>query len=48
LTDVTLGANWYLNPYLRVTANYVRAFLTPRNGPRGATDFYGVRIGYEF
>ncbi len=48
VTDLTLGVNWYLNAYLRMTANYVRAFQTPRTGPRGTADFYGLRIGYEF
>lgn len=48
MTDLTIGVNWYLNPYLRMTANYIRAFQYPANGPSGAADFVGLRMGYEF
>jgi phosphate-selective porin OprO/OprP len=48
LTDLTFGVNWYLSPYVRMTANYVRAFLTPADGRSGAADFLGIRMGYEF
>lgn len=48
LTDLTAGVNWYLNPYLRVTANYIRAFQTTRTGRDGTADFYGVRVGFDF
>ncbi|MDY3554297.1 porin [Gemmata sp. JC717] len=48
LTDLTAGLNWYLNPYLRITANYIRAFQTTRTGRHGAADLYGVRVGFDF
>lgn len=48
LTDVTVGLNWYLNPYLRVTANYIHAFQTTRAGRDGSADFYGLRLGFDF
>lgn len=48
LTDFTFGINWYLNPYARVTANYIRAFQSPADGPAGIADQFGLRVGYEF
>jgi phosphate-selective porin OprO/OprP len=48
LTDMTLAVNWYLNQYTRISTNWVRAFLrNPKHGP-SATDFFGVRVGFEF
>jgi phosphate-selective porin OprO/OprP len=48
LTDFTVGLNWYLNPYLRVTSNYVHAFLdSPTNGVSG-TDIFGMRMQFEY
>jgi phosphate-selective porin OprO and OprP len=48
LTDLTIGLNWYLNPHLRVTTNYVHAFLdNPQKGHSG-TDIYAMRVGFEF
>ncbi|MGL6094833.1 MAG: porin, partial [Fimbriiglobus sp.] len=48
LTDLTVGVNWYLNPFLRVTANYIRAFLAPATAADGTADVFGVRVGYDF
>lgn len=50
LTDLTFGVNWYLNPYVRMTTNYVHAISTPpgANARGGTGDFVGVRFGYEF
>ncbi len=48
LTDLTVGVNWYLNPYTRLTANYIRAFHTPQAGREGAADFYGIRANFDF
>lgn len=48
LTDLTVGANWYLNPYLRVTFNYIHAFANdPTNGQSG-TNIFATRVGFEF
>ena len=48
LTDLTLGLNWYLNPYLRVTTNYIRAWSNVAIGDQIATDIFALRVGYEF
>ena len=48
LVDLTVGVNWYLNPFMRVTSNYVHAFLrSPVNG-RSDADLFGTRVQYEF
>jgi phosphate-selective porin OprO and OprP len=46
LTDLTIGLNWYATPFLRVTANWVRAFLDRTTWSE--TDIVGLRVGYEF
>jgi phosphate-selective porin OprO and OprP len=48
LTDVTLGVNWYLSPYVRMSANYIKAFLTPDDGRASVADFFAMRMGFEF
>jgi len=48
LTDFTAGVNWHLNPYLRVTANYILAITdqSPRGNTR--TNGFGMRVGFDF
>jgi phosphate-selective porin OprO/OprP len=48
LTDLTVGMNWYLTPYLRYTANYVHAFVTDPAAIKSNADIFGMRLGYEF
>lgn len=48
LTDLTVGLNWYLNPYLRFTANYVHAFADDPTIGDTDTDIFATRVGYEF
>jgi len=48
LTDLTLGLNWYLNPYTRVTSDYVHPFLTNGQGVRSGANIFGVRVQYEY
>lgn len=48
LTDLTVGLNWYLTPYLRFTSNYIHAFLDDSNGLASGTDIFAMRLGYEF
>jgi phosphate-selective porin OprO/OprP len=48
LTDVTVGLNWYMTPYLRITSNYIRAILDNPVHGRSYADVYAVRVGYDF
>ncbi len=48
LTDLTVGANWYLNPYMHLTFNYVRAFLDDPATGRSTADIVGMRAGFDF
>lgn len=46
-TDLTVALNWYLNPYTRVSFNYVHAFVDKLAGSSNC-DCFGMRFGYEF
>lgn len=48
LTDFTVGLNWYLNPYLRFTANYIRAFADNPVNSDSVTDIFATRVGFDF
>jgi phosphate-selective porin OprO/OprP len=48
LTNLTVGLNWYLTPYLRVSGNYIHAMLTDPDAGRGDADIFGLRVGYDF
>jgi phosphate-selective porin OprO/OprP len=48
LTDFTLGVNWYLTPYSRITSNWVHAFADHPVQGRSGTNIFAVRIGFEF
>jgi phosphate-selective porin OprO and OprP len=54
MTDMTLGANWYLNPFTKVQANYVHAFVQdpgithPGNRVPSDTGFWGLRMQMDF
>jgi phosphate-selective porin OprO/OprP len=47
-TDFTLGVNWYLNRYLRVTTNWVRTWSGGSRGTDAVSDVFGFRVGWEF
>lgn len=48
-TDLTVGLNWYFNPYLRFTSNYIHSFaVPPGGGPQSDANIFGMRVGYEF
>jgi phosphate-selective porin len=48
LDNFTLGVNWHLTPYLRYTANWVHAITDRPATGEFATDFFAMRVGYEF
>ena len=53
LTDLTAGANWYLNPRTRFQFNYISAFLSdratgPGDGGDSQTDIFAVRAQVDF
>jgi phosphate-selective porin OprO and OprP len=47
LFDLTLGLNWYVNPYTRVYFNYVHAILSGGE-PGNFGNLFGVRAQFEF
>lgn len=48
LTDVTVGLNWYMNPYLKTQFNWVHAFLDDPALGNSEADLFGVRMNYDF
>lgn len=48
LTDLTVGLNWYLTPYMRLQSNYIHAFLDPATACRTGADIFGMRMQYDF
>lgn len=48
LNELTFGVNWYMNPYTRLTANYVHAFLDRAPLGNSNCDMFGLRAGFEF
>ena len=47
-TNLTFGLAWYLNPYLRIIANYIQAHPTPAKGPSAIGHIIGLRMALEF
>lgn len=47
-TNLTAGLNWYLSPYLRLTSNYVHAFVEDASGVDSEADIFAMRVGFEF
>ncbi|MBX3444325.1 MAG: hypothetical protein KF774_18125 [Planctomyces sp.] len=48
ITDFTVGLNWHMSKYMRVTANYVLASSVPAGSDRTRTNIFATRFGYEF
>jgi phosphate-selective porin OprO/OprP len=47
--DHTFGVNWYLNPYTRMTFNYVHSKIArPEEGPEAALDIVEMRAQIDF
>ena len=47
MQDLTVGLNWYLNPNMRISGNYIRSWL---NGPAtsDAVDIFMMRFQIAF
>lgn len=53
LTDLTLGLNWYWNPYAKMQFNYIHAFQNIKDNGAGVaantnTNIFGVRTQFDF
>ncbi|MFN0051914.1 MAG: porin [Planctomycetales bacterium] len=48
LNELTVGLNWYMNPYTRVTLNYIKSFLDKAPFGNSNADIYGMRFGFDF
>ncbi len=48
LTDLTLGVNWYWNPYAKMQFNYIHSIQDIRTGPRANTDILALRTQFDF
>lgn len=48
LTDVTLAVNWYLNPYTKLTFNYIHGFLDRAPVGKSEADVYAIRAQLDF
>ncbi len=44
----TLGLNWHLNPYTRITWNYVQPLATPSTVPESRLNVFEMRAQIEF
>jgi phosphate-selective porin OprO/OprP len=48
MTDLTLGINWYLNPYTKLVANYIHSFTEHPTFGDTETDIYAMRAQIDF
>ncbi len=48
LDDFTLGINWYLNPNIRLAANYILANLDDRGANEGDANIFALRCQLDF
>jgi phosphate-selective porin OprO/OprP len=48
INDITLGVNWFMNPYTKLVFNYIHAFLNHPTRGHSDTDIYGVMAQVDF
>ena len=48
LTDLTVGLNWYLNPWAKMTFNYVHPMLQSGTHGPSTADIFGIRAQFDF
>jgi phosphate-selective porin OprO/OprP len=48
LNDITLGVNWYLNPYTRIMWNYIHPILDKPTFGTSTADIYAMRVQFDF
>ena len=48
MSNMTLGVNWYCNPYSKVVFNYIHSWLDARNGLQSETSAYAMRAQFDF
>lgn len=48
VTDLTVGLNWYMNPWTRLTTDWVHSFLDRAPGGKSNADLWGIRMGFEY
>lgn len=48
ITDLTLGVNWFLNPYTKIVFNYIHSVPDLPVSGRSHTDIFGLRTQMDF
>jgi len=48
INDLTLGVNWFMNPYTKMVFNYIHAFLNHPTRGHSDTDIYGAMVQVDF
>lgn len=48
LNDLTIGLNWYLNPYCRLQWNYIHPMLDSRTLGESTADVFAMRAQFDF
>lgn len=48
MTDLTLGVNWFWNPYTKLVANYIHSFTDNATFGDTNTDIYALRAQIDF